>query len=755
MSDTNGLRNVLFDCTASPLRHLLLSVASCAIVIGLSSVAAAQSSTRLDEITAEGREAGSRGGTAGPTTEQRTRLPGQPLLEAREAARGPIEGYVARSSTTATKTSTPLIETPQSISVIGAKQIQDQAATSLDQALNYTPGVRGQTFGPDYRNDWFVLRGFKAQDTGYYLDGLQLFSFGFSTFKIQPWGLERIEVLRGPSASLYGGGNPGGVINAVSKRPTFTNFGVVEAGVDNFGNAYGAFDFGGVVGERNEWSYRLTGLGRAGGTQVDFTDNNTGYIAPTLAYRPDGGTSLTFFGQYTYNDTRSQNFLPYVGTVVRAPFGRIPTNFFSSDPATDTFRRHQAIAGYEFEHAFDASTVFRQNFRFATADVLLDSYYGGGYVVPPTATQGLLSRGNFFAHDAAFLTNIDNNLEHRFVTGPLAHTALVGLDYRHYGQNQNNGFDVGAPIDVVNPDYSVPRPPVSTRYAVARNSFDQLGVYAQDQIKYDRLSLLLGIRYDLLQQSLNDKLFAGDATKETGKFSGRVGLIYNFDSGFAPYVSYSTSFNPLIVTSAAGTLSRPETGEQYEVGLKYASPELPITASIALFDLTRQNVPVTNPNAAIPVYSIQIGEQNSRGIEAEVRASLADGFSVIGAYTAYDLKVTRDLDPTLIGKTPTEIPEQFASLWLDYTIPAGEYRGLGFAAGVRYVGESFATADNLLKVPEIYLGDLSVHYDTGRWRAALNVTNVTDEKYVASCTLISACYYADRRRTTVSLAYRW
>ena len=701
--------------------------------------AVAQSVVTLDEIQVTGQS-----GTGGL----------QPGLASLEAARGPINGYVAISSASATKTATPIVETPQAISVIGARQIRDQDIETLDQALNYTPGVRGQTFGIDYRNDWFLLRGFSAQEAGYFLDGLQLFSFGFSTFQIEPWGLERIEVLRGPTASLYGGGNPGGIINAVSKLPTFTNFGLVQVGINEFGNAYSAFDIGGVAGERNEWSYRVAALGRAGGTQIDFTDFNRAFIAPSLSYRPDGATTFTVLGQYTNTTTSGQNFLPYEGTVTRAPYGRLSNRLFSSDPNLDRFERNQALIGYQFEHAPDNQTILRQNFRFSTVDVNLRQLYGTSYVDgEPTVTTGVINRGNFRAHDAAFIINIDNNIERRFVTGPLAHVALAGLDFKHYGQNQNDGFDVGSTLDLVNPVYGQ-QPPVLSRYSVARTSFDQLGLYVQDQIKYDRLTILLGLRYDLLNSSLNNKLPGSlDYEKQTGKFSGRIGAIYNLELGFAPYVSYSTSFNPVIGTNAASTLFRPETGEQYEVGLKYLSPTMPLSASIALFDLTRSNVPVTDPNNVF--LQVQTGEQNSRGIEAEVTATLTDGLSLIGAYTTYNLKVTRDTVLANIGTTPTSIPEQFASLWLDYTIPTGTYRGFGIGAGIRYVGNSFANAENNLRVPEVYVGDLLVHYDSGPWRAALNITNFTDEKYVASCALATSCYYAERRRTTVSLAYRW
>ena len=676
-----------------------------------------------------------------------------PALAASDAARGPVNGYVATTSASATKTATPLNETPQAITVIGAKQIRDTGAETFDQALQYSPGVRGQTFGLDYRNDWFLLRGFPAQETGYFLDGLQLFSFGYSYFQLEPWGLERIEVLRGPSSSLYGGGSAGGIVNAISKLPTFTRFGVVEVGVNEFGNAYGAFDVGDVGGDRNEWSYRVVGLGRAGGTQIDFTDFNRGFIAPSITYRPDDATAITLFGQFTHTQTSGQNFLPYVGTVVPAPFGRISNRFFSSDPNIDRYQRDQAMAGYTLEHALDADTVFRQKFRYSFVDVGLRQLYGNGYDTPPTPTEAILARGNFVARDVASLVNVDNNLERRFTTGPLAHTGLLGLDYKHYNQRQNDGFATGSTIDILRPTYG-PQPDVGSRYSVAHNEFDQLGFYAQDQVKFERLNLLFGGRYDMLNQNLDNRLNpANSGFKQTGRFTGRVGALYNLDYGFAPYVTFSTSFAPLVGTNSAGTLFRPEQGEQVEVGLKYQFPDLPISAAVAYFDLTRTNVPTTDPNSIF--LQVQTGELNSRGVEVEVTANLAEGLNLVGAYTNYRLRVTRDTNPANIGLTPTNVPQEFASLFLDYTIPHGDLKGLGAGAGLRYVAPSFASGDNTSKVPEYVLGDMLIHYQFGAWRAAVGVTNFADRKYVASCALITACYYGERRRATGSLTYRW
>src|SRR5882672_3898007 len=313
-------------------------------------------------------------------------LPGKPPLRSTQNVRpgqdprGPIDGYVAERSLTGTKTNTPLMETPQAISVIGREQIRDQNPNSFAEALRYAPGVRSETFGADTRNDWFKIRGFDAQDVGLFLDGLQLSSFAFATWKFQPIGIERIDILRGPSAVLYGGSGPGGLVNVISKKPPYEPLNNVETGVDSFGNSYLSFDFGGPVatpsGPSKELFYRLLGTVQGGDTQTAFTPDNTYFIAPSFTYKPDIDTTLTVLASASKNETRVQGFLPYVGTVVDAPFWRIPTNLFASDPSDDKFTREQEMVGYQFEKNMTDDLTVRQNARFAHDNVEYQTLLG-------------------------------------------------------------------------------------------------------------------------------------------------------------------------------------------------------------------------------------------------------------------------------------------------------------------------------------------------------------------------------------------
>jgi iron complex outermembrane receptor protein len=741
-------------------RHGLRAAAlASASLLALTAGALAQQSTRLDEISVEGA-GGNGNATAGRV------LPGQRGPDGRllrEDPRGPIDGYVATRSATATKTDTPLIETPQSITVVGRQQIEAQGAQTLTQATQYTAGIYSGVFGADERVDFFTLRGFVASDYGLYKDSLQLLNYGFGTFKVDIFGLERIEVLRGPSAVLFGAGNPGGIVNQITKRPTVSPFGYVELGGGSFGQTYAAFDFGGPADDKGQLFYRITGVGRQGGTQVDGADSDRIYIAPAFTWRPDGGTSLTVLTSYQRDSTAfTANFLPYKGTVKPNDFGlRIPRSLNVGDPGLNTFQRSQAFAGYEFEHALDSTWTLRQNLRYSFSDAFLNTYINQtGYA---DAAQTQLGRYQFLTSSKIGLFQVDNQAEARFSDGLFQHDLILGVDYKNFTLHDNQGTNFSAgyavdPISILNPNYGQPVRGRPAPYLVNVNRFQQLGLYAQDQIKLtDRLSLIGGLRQDFAESIVEDKLFAGANSRERrdNALTGRIALLYNFDPGIAPYVAYSTSFQPQIGPDVITTQALvPDRGEQIEVGLKVEPVGAGYSLTVAAFDLVRDNPPIP-----FNFGTTQLGTVRSRGIEGQFVANLAEGLNVVAAVTHYDLEYTKVRSPSLnflIGKTPTNIPETFASVFADYTIPFGEWRGFGFGGGVRYVGRSFADQNNFFKVPEYVLFDATVHYNwNDHWRASITASNIGDRRFVSSCQAELSCFYGEARRVLANVSYKW
>ena len=676
------------------------------------------------------------------------------------SATGPVRGYVATQSATGTKTGTPLIETPQSISVITTDQMKAQGVDTLAQAYRYTPGITGELFGSDMRGFGVQIRGFTDQsDSMFYRDGLSMRGSAFSSFmNLDPYGSERLEVLRGPASVLYGQGEPSGIINYVSKRPLETQLHEVELGLGNHEYINGKVDLSGPVNQEKTLFYRLTGLVRDNDTQVDFVSQNRIFMAPALTWKPNADTTLTFLSHFQRDDNGWDiQFYPARGTVFPNPNGQIPTSRFLGEPNFDHYGPTQYSAGYLFEHrATDVWTV-RQNARFQHFDNNNQSGVfgngGPGFGLRPSISDRLYFRYGDFGMSQLDAFVIDNQAQAKFGTGPLSHTVLLGFDYANYdyhdlGRSMNGAED----LDLFNPAYGSVITPGAWYQNTGQNQV-QSGLYAQDQIKLGNWVLNLGVRQDWASTETNDMRADIVTNQSDDALTGRAGLLYKFDNGIAPYVSYATSFLPMLGTAFAGTPFKPETSEQYEAGVKYQPPGWNAFITLAGFELTRQNtltVDLDNPN-----FSVQTGETRSRGIEVEASASLPSGWDLKAAYTFLDIKVTESNDG-LVGSVPYGVPKHRIALWADYTMRSGQLSGLGFGGGIRYQSSTWGNDINSFKVPGFWVADAVVHYDWQQWRFAVNARNLFDETYVASCyDTHFGCFYGDRRTVVASARYRW
>jgi iron complex outermembrane receptor protein len=668
-----------------------------------------------------------------------------------ETAWGPVAGYVATRSATGTKTDTPLIETPQSISVITKDQMQAQGVENLAEALRYTPGVTGENFGLDVRGYGLQIRGFGSEDTDFYLDGLQLRGTAFATFlTLDPYGAERLEVLRGPSSVLYGQNTPGGILNFVSKRPSPVPFHEVEGGVGSEDRFEGKFDLSGPIDEEGQFQYRLTGLARTGDTQVDFVDQDRFFIAPSFTWQPDEDTTFTFLSHYQRDNTGwTIQFYPAEGTVLPNPNGKIPLGRFTGEPDFDEYDLTQYSVGYLFEHRLSDAWTLRQNARYSH----LDNDQHGVFSSSLQADQRMLDRYGDLGKSSLDSYVIDNQAQVEFPAGPLGHTLLFGLDYQHHDYSDfGASYDVG-PIDIYNPVYGSPLTFLGA-YSDTDVKQDQLGIYLQDQIKVaEKWVFVFGGRHDWADTKNDDQLSGTSSKQKDSAFSGRAGMVYLSETGLAPYVSYSTSFQPVLGTNVLGEAFEPQRGRQWEVGVKYEPPGWDSFITVAAFDLRRQNV--LTPDPVNPLNEVQTGEISSRGIELEAVSSLDFGLDLVGSYTYLDAEVTKSNVPGEVGERPLAVAEHMASLWADYTIPEGMLAGLGFGGGVRYIGPSYGDVPNTLEVPGATLFDAAVHYEWNNFRFAINASNIFDKEYIASCYGPVSCFYGAGRQVLGTVTYRW
>lgn len=674
-----------------------------------------------------------------------------------ESALGPVTGFVATRSAGATKTDTSLLETPQSISVIGRPEMEARQVQSLTQALQYSPSTNANNYGVSTVADSVTVRGFAPIQ---FLDGTFFANpANGSTARIEPYGLERIEVVRGPSSILYGAGVPGGMLNMISKRPTTEPLREVQTLVGSNGRVQGAFDLSGPANADKTVLYRLTGLARRSDSEIDYAKDDRVFIAPASTWRPTDSTSITLLGQYLRDDNpNTQTVMPLAGTLHHNPYGKLPRSLYTGDAGFAKFDREQAAIGYNFEHKFAENLIFRQNLRYQHFENVFRD-------IAPTALladQRTMSRFAFRQNTLQDDFTVDSNLQASFVTGMLQHTTLIGLDYRYTRRDVTQGFGAAPNIDLYAPSnrQSFAWPAFS---AFTRQKQSQTGIYAQDQIRLGGFLLTAGLRHDWLStENINRQTGVG-STSNDAEFSGRVGLNYTFDFGLSPYVAFSRSFQPVTGTSLSGKAFDPSTGTQYEAGVKYQPPGWNALLTAAVYELTQANVLTPDPINAL--FSVQTGEARIRGFELEARAEPIEGLSLIASYSYADSEITKanltgGVD--IVGNRFPFVPQHQAVGWVDYQFRHGAFAGLSLGGGVRYRSSVYGDQANLYQTPAVTLVDLAIRYDVGKavpslkgLEASLNVSNLFDKEYVNVCTSAAYCRYGDGRLVSAALKYRW
>jgi iron complex outermembrane recepter protein len=677
-------------------------------------------------------------------------------------------GYVADTGASATKTDTPIIETPQSISVVTRQQMDDQQPQSLNEALRYSPGVVPETQGTA-SNFWsgssLQLRGFTP---AVYLDGLQ--DDATSNDLLDPYFYQSVEVLSGPASVLYGQGSPGGIVNVTTKMPTATPVHEITFGIGNYDRYQAGFDFGGALDQSGQWLYRLTGLGATQDTQTSWIKRKRIGIAPAVTWHPDENTTLTLLTNYTYNPAIGDySYVPASGTVLWNPKGRISSGFSPGDPNFNKTAQRIGMIGYQFQHRFNDIWEFQQNVRF-TSNRNDDNMI---WPLSLAADDESLGRYAWVRHERSRSYLADNRLKAQFDLGPLQNTLLMGLQWSRVLEDWGWGANMNLPpINVFNPVYGVPiQAPDPNSLSTQKIQARQTGIYLQDQVSLDRWRFLFGVRQDWVdEKQAGNSASLNLSNQPSDKLTWRTGVVYLFDNGLAPYASYSTSFQPQFGDiTAGGKAAVPTTGQQYEVGLKYQPANSNNLLTLALYNLTEQNVPETDPQN--PGFVVQVGEIRSRGVELSDRLSLTDSFNLIASYTFTDSSYARSdraaigvngVTEAVQGKYQYGVPRNSASLWADYTFHGSVLNGLGFSGGVRYVGYTYGDNVNSFRVPAFTLLDAAVRYDVGAIDPALhglklqlNVANLLDKSYIAACTSGSDCNFGVRRTIYASAVYDW
>lgn len=678
-------------------------------------------------------------------------------------ANGVTRGYVAEQSSTGSKTQTAILETPQSVSVVTRQQMDIQQPLSTSQALRYTSGASGEKYGGFGGHlDLTRIRGI---DADYYLDGLRIISnTGSWTPQVDPYTLERVEVLRGPSSSVYGQGTGGGIINQVSRKPQGVAAHEVSVQIGNFGRKQAGIDTTGSV--NGALSYRLTATGLDTNAQVEDMRHRRLYLAPSLSWRPGHATSWTVMATHVREpDIGNYNSLPAAALGLgNSAYQQVNHNRNYTDINFAGSSRSQDSLSSLFEHTFGNGWTFTSKLRYMYINAPLQRSAVYGYV--DVAGKMLLKGTYEQAPGSSNTFSMDTHVSGNIVLGPTLHTVLLGID--HARGTVRNVYDSDGPV-LFDPYATNYRPDITPDFTASRTQspykvtqqFERVGMYAQDQMAYGHWRLTLSARHDRSRTDEQTQSYSPvikNTRQDDGKWSSRAGLSYQFDTGIAPYISHATSFDPLLGSDYKGTAFEPVETRQSEMGIKYHPADSATQISAALFQLKQTNVKTSDADHL--GFNTQAGEVRTRGADFQATTEIIRNLNLIASYTYLDNTLLRDA--RYQGKSLVQTPKHSASAWLDYLVGSGPLRGLRGGIGVRHLGATWGDPANTFKVPGVTLADLALQYDLGVLSAplrgatlALNVSNLGNKQYVASCTSRLYCFIGQDRTAVATLGYRW
>ncbi|EPW5458424.1 TonB-dependent siderophore receptor [Enterobacter hormaechei] len=651
----------------------------------------------------------------------------------------------------ATKSAVAESKTPQVINTIASKEIEQRHASSVNEILRYAPGVSTEVRGSTSYMSEYKIRGFNVDQEFY--NGLQLpyNVTGNTKARIDPLLIESVDILKGPSSVLYGGGSPGGLVNIQSKKPQ--KEAKTELGFDtgNRNLKEGYLDSTGQIAN-SDWNYRLLGKATESDEQAHTTRYENSLVAPSVTWQPDDKTRLTI-------DALAQN------TPSLTPSDPMPLSYLRSkyadrrDYAGDEwsgFKQRQWMLGYSFEHEFDSGWGFNQKARYFDVDTHQRSAYSTG-----TGSEVYqLNRFAYTTDEDLQSFNIDNQVTRTVALGDWQHHLLAGFDYQKLNSHFHYRYASSTPgIDMRNPDHSQIDNDVLGLETAQKNrlGYQQNGYYLQDQIAFGGLNVLASLRFDDYRSVTTNYLQNGDkAWVSQDRLTKRLGALYAFENGLSPFISYSEGFAPV---SPQGTLTakdvKPTTSKQVEGGVKYLLAEYATTFTASVFNIRQKNVVTSDPGF---LNYRQTGEVESKGAELSAISRPTDNLTLIANY-AYTHAINTE-DDKYQGKRPTQVPENAFNLWGNYTFDSTPLRGLTLGAGARYTGPmEISPANDAGKLGGTTQYDLAASYRMGELAPSLegltlkaSAQNVTN-KETLTCYDATNCWIGRDRTFQVGANY--
>ncbi|MDH2327238.1 TonB-dependent siderophore receptor [Cereibacter sp. SYSU M97828] len=645
-----------------------------------------------------------------------------------------VAGYTATGS----KTVSEIIDVPAQVSVVTQEELRTRAPDNLMQALAYTGSVSVDEYGSDNRYDFFRIRGFSANSAGTYRDGLPLRSFNFTGGKIEPYSVQRIDVLKGSTSTLFGLNGPGGLVNVITKRPQDLAFGEVYTTVGEDHAEIGT-DFGAPLDADGVWTYRLTAKVKDGKEDTEFQDNDARYLAGALSWKPTAATSLTLLANWFDSDGNSGNSIPVGSTA--------PRDTYFGEPGFGDMDRDERSFGYEFSHDFGNGLTFRQNARQSNIEMVYKQVYLQGFT-----EDGLANRYAYHMDGEIDRFAIDNQLQYDTSFGNIQSRTLLGVDYTDDDLREFSRTGTAGAVDPNDPVYCGPECISLTSESLLKMKQKATGIYLQQELTFDdRWIVTLGGRHDRVETEVPT---SPEQTSTQTAFTKRAGLTYKATPDLSFYANYSESFEPVsgyYNTVVSGSI-KPQEGKQYEAGVKYRPGGGDALLSFALFDLTQSNVPRSDATGAI---TRQIGEVNVKGAEIDGRMAINDSLNVLIGYSYWDAEI---IGGATGGNVPQLTPEHSASFWADYAFGEGSaVEGLRIGGGGRLLGDRFADDANTTRIGSAVVIDAMASYQLGEnTEIALNVNNLFDREYIATKNFDNtANFYGDERTIRATLRKSW
>ncbi|MFK7978105.1 MAG: TonB-dependent siderophore receptor [Halioglobus sp.] len=686
---------------------------------------------------------------------------------AKNSAASPIEEtlvYGSLSRFSALKSDTPIMETARSISIVSEQQILDRGALTLDDTFTYSAGVTGETFGYATRGDWLRVRGLSVPQ---YQDSLQSLFGNYNNTRPHIFTLEQVEILKGPASVLYGQGSPGGLVNVISKRPRADTSHQINVEYGTYDHSLISADSTGALDSSGNWLYRFVGVYKDADTQIDNVSEKIAVLSPSLSWRPTDATDVTLLLNYTdtQSDTAAQ-FLPISGTLNPGPNGQyIESDAYLGDPNFNKYDANTLAVTLLASHQLSAVWSMEFTSRYSDAEAEYQqawpAFIGGDrYVYNSDGSlyeNGTVPRSWYRSDADSEQLAVDVRFRANFATNAIDHNVLIGSQYQDVttGDSGYYAFALGYQyipgdlhtagaqdywINVFDPVYgnTPPEDELNALYAEGPDTtVKDLGLYVSDHMSLGNWSITAGLRWDETQSNTEG------SKQEDEEMSVSIGALYQFDNGLAPYASYAESFEPVIGDNGSGQLLKPQRGEQMELGIKYQPESFPALVTLAWFDLEQSNLP--DPRNLPGQFEQQSGNASIEGIELEGIAQLGD-FEV-------QLNWSRLKTESADGYRFASVPENQASTWVTWR-PQGEWAGLRVGAGIRYVGDTWDGIDEL-KTPSYTLGDFMLGYRVSKhWDVALNVRNVQDKDFYATCLARGDCFAGDRRTVVGRISYQ-